>query len=513
MSELLKRIKINAGLFPQRIMYHYINADEDIVELTWEEIDVLSDYVAKIIEMKCDNKTPVVVYGHKHPLMVVSFLGCVKSGRAYCPIDISVPEDRVGSIVNSIDPELIINLSSYSIEAFANRMVFTDKDLTLKEDVADNKPTEIKDDEVFYIIYTSGSTGNPKGVQITSACLDNFLKWASTLATDIESRDSNVFLNSAPFSFDLSVMDLYLALYTGGTLWTMDKALLHDIRNVTTLLSPSKVNVAVATPSYINMCFADKNFNADNITELKTFLFCGETLPTKLVKRIKERFPDSEIVNTYGPTESTCAVTGVTISDEIMDRYDPLPIGYPKEGTWIAIVNNNGQEVEPGQKGEIIITGDSVSLGYYKQNELTDEKFGKKKIDRVEYRYYRTGDAGFVKDGLLFYDGRIDLQIKLNGYRIEIEDIENNMIKIDEVEDVIVIPNFKDGESEVRSLSAYVLLEKTGNSIPDISGYIKKKAEKYLPSYMIPKKIKIVDSLPLTSNGKKDRKKARIIWQ
>lgn len=514
MSLVLDRVKENAKKNPDRVAYFHVGVNGNKEQLTWSELERYSDNLSLKIDWMCSSKSPVVVYGHKDPFMVVAFLGCVKSGRAYCPIDTSVPDDRVRTIISSLNPELVIDISGENNEIFSDVKLWKKDDLKQYDEkqCCDSAPKRVEADDVFYIIYTSGSTGNPKGVQITSSCLDNFVRWAITLGTGVDETGNNVFLNTAPFSFDLSVMDLYMSLYTGGTLWTMDKELLHDIRKVTSLLSESEVNISVATPSFINMCFADKEFKEENLKFMEKFLFCGETLPAKLVRKIRDRFPSAEIVNTYGPTESTCAITEVMITDEVLEQYDSLPIGSPKAGTWISIVDGNGTEVNEGEKGEIVIIGDSVSVGYYGQDSLTQEKFGKAVVMGEEYRSYRTGDAGYIKDGLLFYEGRIDLQIKLNGYRIELEDIENNMSKIAGIEDVVVLPNVKEGSTEVRSLTAYVVTEKDTDDKSELVNYFKTQARNYLPEYMIPKKMVIVDFIPMTTNGKKDRKKARSLW-
>jgi D-alanine--poly(phosphoribitol) ligase subunit 1 len=245
-------------------------------------------------------------------------------------------------------------------------------------------------------------------------------------------------------------------------------------------------------------------FNEEILPNLKEFLFCGEVLTNVTVSKLHERFPQSVVVNTYGPTESTCAITDVTVTKNINKKIMPLPVGKAKKGTWINIIDENGNILGDGEKGEIIIIGDSVSVGYFNNKELTDKKFGITSINNHEYRFYRTGDEGYLKKKMLYYCGRIDLQIKLHGYRIEIEDIENNLMKVKDVVQVAVVPKYKDGK--VNSLVAFVVYN-SENCDFETGMKIKNELKKFVPEYMVPKKIVFMDSLPRTNNGKIDRKK------
>lgn len=496
-------IKNNAKASPDRMMM-LSRGEERIYRLTWKELDDYSDKLAYWMDKNCKTKKPVIVYGHKHPVMVVCFLACVKSGRAYCPVDVNVPKARVEAIIDSVDPDLILTTEPLEIDS-DNICLLDDikKIISETKDVI-TEESYVKADDVFYIIFTSGSTGAPKGVQITRDCLDNFIRWAITLGNGIEDNKHYVFLNQAPFSFDLSVMDLYLCLYSGGTLFSLTKSQQSDMKMLMEALKKSKVNVWVSTPSFADICLSDPSFNDELMPELTDFLFCGEILTNKTVKRLQNRFPNSKIVNTYGPTESTCAITQVEIIEELNDNVSPLPVGRPKAGTWIRIMDDSGNILPDGEHGEIVIVGDTVGIGYFNNEEKNKLSFGTTMQDGVEYRYYRTGDEGYLKDGMLYYGGRIDLQVKLHGYRIELEDIESNLLKIPGIIQAVVIPKYRDGK--VSSLAAGIVLDDSlsENDLPvdDIKSLLKKS----LPEYMIPKKIKVLEDIPRTNNGKIDRK-------
>ena len=500
---ILEQIKSNAAKYPDRAVY-VLKTANDTVSMTWEELDKKSDRLASYLNSELSTDTPVVVYGHKDPYMIVCFLACVKSGRAYCPVDINVPISRVEAIISEVRPEIILTTEELSIDNDKIKSLDDIKTISDSHSVTLTCENYVKADDVFYIIFTSGSTGIPKGVQITRDCLDNFIKWAVTLGNGTDDGKHRVFLNQAPFSFDLSVMDLYLALYTGGTLWTLPKTVQGDMKQLFKSLGESAADVWVSTPSFADVCLSDPVFSENLMPQLTDFLFCGEILTNITVDRLAKRFPKAKIVNTYGPTESTCAITQVEITADINENNSPLPVGKPKNGTWIRIVDQNGNTVADGERGEIVIVGDSVSVGYWNNPEKNKISFSTAEIDGKVYRSYKTGDEGYIIDGMLHYGGRIDNQVKLHGYRIELEDIESNLLKIEGILQAVVLPKSRNGKvtSLVACVGSSVKIEDETARIAQI----KEKLKDSLPEYMIPKTVKFFDNIPRTNNGKIDRK-------
>ena len=198
------------------------------------------------------------------------------------------------------------------------------------------------------------------------------------------------------------------------------------------------------------------------------------------------------------------AVTDVLVTPEINALMNPLPVGKEKPGTWIYIMDENGNLLSDGSKGEIVIAGDSVSIGYWNRPELTQKAFSTCVVDGKEYRLYHTGDKGYKENGQLYYCGRIDLQIKLHGYRIEIEDIESNLMKLDCIQKVAVMPVYR-GE-QVRSLTAYIVPKEPVLDEFEAVQQIRRRLKEYVPEYMIPKKICFLEKIPMTNNGKVDRR-------
>ncbi|MDY4129460.1 AMP-binding protein, partial [Peptostreptococcus porci] len=268
------------------------------------------------------------------------------------------------------------------------------------------------------------------------------------------------------------------------------------------------------------MCLNDESFSQELLPELETMLFIGEVLPVPVAKELLDRFPRIKIINGYGPTEATVGISQVSINREHINANKSLPVGIPMPNSVIKIVNDEMEEVPKGEKGEIVIVGPSVSKGYYKNPEITNKSFYvegesifKEKSpasaldEKLRLRAYKTGDLGSIDDdGNIRFFGRKDFQIKLNGYRIEIEDIENNLRKINEISSAVVLPINKNGE--VSHLKAIVVLKKGINeSKLKKTVEIKRELSKLIPKYMVPRSFDFIDEMPLNTNGKIDRKK------
>jgi D-alanine--poly(phosphoribitol) ligase subunit 1 len=460
---------------------------------------------------------PVVVYGHKDPDMLVSFLGVVKSGRPYIPVDRSWPADRIAAVVAESGAALVIATEPLP-DGIDLAGVATASGPDAVDLVRPGIPVPVAPDEPFYVIYTSGSTGRPKGVQISRSALERFVDWSATF-TDPPARDTAragaVWLNQAPFSFDLSVMDLYGALSSGGTLHSITSDLVARPRDLYADLRTSDVSVWVSTPSFADLCLAEPSFDQTLLPRAAVFWFCGETLAPQTARTLLDRFPGAIVHNTYGPTESTVAVTGVRVDASVLAHGGALPVGYAKPGTTILIDAEARSTAAPSPDpstssdiGEVVIAGDTVSLGYRGRPDLTEAAFLTVDIDGRPTPAYRTGDLGRLDpDGLLHFLGRLDNQIKLHGYRIEIEDIENNLRRLDDVVHAAVIPVRRE-DGTVLHLQAYLQLGAPTDLAPlAFAADVKRRLKQYLPDYMVPKLIRTVTAIPLTSNGKVDRRR------
>ena len=415
-------------------------------------------------------KAPVVVYGHKSPLMLASFVGCLRAGRAYVPVDShSVPEGRAASITSQV------RAASGSATALATEplpqaaakeasCVVGPRELANIAAAAGaaevNPALGVSGEDPAYVIFTSGSTGAPKGVVVTASCVDNFFPWALSVA-GVDGPGTR-FLNQAPFSFDLSVYELSMSLASGGELFAMEKPTLDRAADMLAFLEKSDPHVWVSTPSFAEMCLANQGFGQGLMPSLLVMLFCGEALPNPVAAELMRRFPGTRIVNSYGPTESTVAVAAVDVDEQMCASPDPLPVGRPRPGTRIRVTDPaTGEELPQGEWGEVVIVGDTVAKGYLGRDDLTRAVFGEEADDwlpegddRAEsapapggpacasraVRTYRTGDEGMMgEDGLLRFRGRLDLQVKLNGYRLELGEIEDALRALPEVAAAAVV--------------------------------------------------------------------------
>ena len=489
--DLLARIDARARSMPNRVAH--ISGDRRI---TYG--DLLHNSVALAAHIWTTlpaDGSPVVVLGHKEPELLVAYLACVRSGHPYVPTETALPRqrvERIGELAGAqlvLTPERVAELSADDGAASAVRVASRP-----------SPPASLGPDDPFYIMFTSGSTGEPKGVPITTRGLTHFLDWV--LAEHAFEDGAEVFLNQVPYSFDVSVMDTYTSLLTGGTVRSITHDDIANPRQLYQTLGASNLTTWVSTPSFAQLCLVERSFTAEMLPRLRRFLFCGETLPHQLAGQLLDRFPEAEVWNTYGPTEATVAVTSIKVDRELLARYNPLPIGRAMPGTRVVVLDDRGQVVEPGERGEIVIAGPNVSPGYLRLVDLTERAF----FELDGQRAYRTGDWGRQQDGLLFCEGRIDNQVKLHGHRVELGDVEANLLGVPGVRDAVVVPVTRGGV--VDSLAAFVILEEHPNASDfEVANDLRARLAERLPAYMVPRRFRFLESFPMTPNGKADRRK------
>lgn len=481
---------------PDRICY--IEGQESY---TFGELKRQSDLLAIELCKKSKSTQAVVVFGGLEFEMLVSFLACVKSGRAYIPIDSHTPVERIEMIIEIAKPEVILAVSQWPLQdvgdLFYNHEVLNQIILSESVEVLDENE-QVGAEDNFYIIFTSGTTGVPKGVQITHSNLCSFVSW---IVADFQIEEGQRFLSQAPYSFDLSVMDIYPALASGGSLVVLGKELVTDFKLLFSTLPEMQIEVWVSTPSFVDICLMDPHFSGEHLPDLSHFLFCGEELLHGTAEKLLERFPNAKVWNTYGPTETTVAVTEIEVTSQLLQQVSRLPIGKVKEDTQILIMDEEKVCTSEGQMGEIVIVGPSVSKGYLNNPEKTEAAF----FEYEGQQAYRTGDAGVFKQNVLYYKGRMDFQVKFHGYRIELEDIDHHLSEVSLVKACAVVPKY--ANHKVQQLVAFVVPEPNDFAKEfQLSNAIKKELQESVMDYMIPQKYIYVEQLPLTQNGKVNRK-------
>jgi D-alanine--poly(phosphoribitol) ligase subunit 1 len=473
--------------------------------------DVL-DRAARLATRLGARDSPVLVVGEKEPAVVVAFLAAVRTGRAYVPVDPSLPAARVADMIAATEPGDAVlvgdappavagalaarGIASIALDPLAARCV----DLR-----AADAPRAVDPARPAYVVFTSGTTGRPKGVAVPYRALEHFVDWL--LATHRFAPAIETFLNQAPFGFDLSVIDLWGALATGGTLFAIARAETADPRRLFRRLDRAPLTTWVSTPSFARLCLAEPAWDARMLPALRRFLFCGETLPPAVVRGLMARFPGAEVWNMYGPTETTVAVTAVRISAALAATDRPLPVGRPAPGAdvWVADPDDPARRLAPGARGEIVIAGPQVATGYLPPAPpggfftLADGR-----------RAYRTGDLGTIDaGGSLHCAGRLDRQIKLRGYRLELEEIEAHLRGVPGVADAGVFAVERDGRPD-HLVAVVVGAPSADPPLPTdrraLAAHVRGTLAASLPEWAIPRIVRRAPALPLTPHGKLDRR-------
>ena len=461
---------------------------------------------AQIDRLGLPDKSPVVVFGGQEYEMLATFVALTKSGHAYIPIDSHSALERVAAIVEVAEPSLIIAINDFPL-ADVTAPIFSAEQVqtAFREGAPYELSHPVQGDDNYYIIFTSGTTGKPKGVQISHNNLLSFTNWMITdkeFATPARPQ----MLAQPPYSFDLSVMYWAPTLALGGTLFALPSAVTQDFKQLFETILSLPIAIWTSTPSFADMALLSDDFNSQKLPQLTHFYFDGEELTVKTAQKLRDRFPQARIINAYGPTEATVALSAVAVTDEMLQNCKRLPIGYTKADSPTFVIDEEGQKVPNGQQGEIIVCGPAVSKGYLNNPEKTAEAF----FEFEGLPAYHTGDVGSMTDeGLLLYGGRMDFQIKFNGFRIELEDVSQNLNKSKYIDSAVAVPRYNK-DHKVQNLLAYVILkdgvaEQFEREI-DITKAIKEDLQDIMMSYMMPSKFLYRETLPLTPNGKIDIK-------
>jgi amino acid adenylation domain-containing protein len=348
--------------------------------------------------------------------------------------------------------------------------------------------------DVAYMIYTSGSTGKPKGVLIEHGGMLNHLY---AKINDLQITASSVIAQTASYTFDISVWQMLCALPVGGKIIIYKDALILSPVELLRSLDKDKVTIWECVPSYLSSVLS-LNVVLPELKSLDYVLTTGEAVSKSLVDKWFRSYSDKRLVNAYGPTEASDDICHYVMDS--VPEYNTIPIGKPVQNTKIYIVDRTGNLCPLGVKGELCISGIGVGRGYWRDTEKTDRSFVKNPFEEVGFRMYRTGDlARWLPDGNIDYIGRIDEQVKIRGYRIELQEIESMLLQQPGVEQGVVVAK-EDGKG-LKRLLGYVVLKDGADK-----GLIEEGLSAVLPEYMIPRQWIELKALPLTSNGKIDKK-------
>lgn len=417
-------------------------------------------------------------------------------GKTYVPLLNYAPEDRNSQVIKQANVNYVLTSKPFHQNLPAKILVTSEQD-----DIIETTPIKNEDESLnAYILFTSGSTGQPKGVPITLSCISSLIKAVEDAGDDINENDR--VLQMFDLTFDLSVISYLHPLLRGACVYTIPEG---EIKNlyIMDLMEFHQLTVMLMVPSIIILLKPHyKNIVGDSV---RICSFCGEALPLDVTNEWRKCVPNARIRNYYGPTEDTVYCTYYDIDDTHQKNYNgAVCIGAPLNSGSYIIINSDNQEVSIGEKGELCLAGNQLTQGYWNNPEKNKEAF----FILNGIRYYRTGDLCYTdEDGDIQYIGRLDFQTKINGFRIELSEIEHYASEALNNEKTCICVAFtnKINTTEI----GLVINSQTPINTDVVLTYI----ANHLPSYEVPTQIKIIKELPLNVNGKIDRKQIKLLFE
>ena len=465
--------------------------------LTYAELNERANQLANYLrKLGVGPETLVGICVERSIEMIVGLLAIIKAGGAYVPLDASYPKARLSFMLE--DAGISLLLTGHLNESLPPHATIIDL-YEVREELAkestDNLTGPASAGQLAYVMYTSGSTGKPKGTSVTHRNVVRLVKNAGYL----DFNDTQIFLQLAPISFDASTLEIWGPLLNGAQLVIYPSTRRLTLEELGRVIESHHVTTLWLTAGLFHRMI---DGNIDGLKPLKQLLAGGEALSVPHVKKALQRLPECEIINGYGPTENTTFTCSYSIRTP--DQMDlSVPIGRPITNTRVYALDAEMQLVPPGVTGELYIAGDGLARGYFNRPALTADRFVPDPFsDEPGGRLFRSGDlVRYLSSGDLEFLGRMDHQVKLRGFRIEVGEIEMALQEHAQVHQAVV--TLREGAGE-KHLAAYVVPD-SGQDVPtpsELRAHLKER----VPNYMLPVSYVFLDELPLTANGKLDRR-------
>lgn len=452
--------------------------------LTYAELDHESTKIASLIQSKKAESEIIAILAVREVQTIIAYLGILKAGCAYLPLDPKSPKKRNKEIVEKSQAGLLIDFTSEQCDDDFSVAKVTLADLERPDLIVSYQPVQLSKHSLAYVIYTSGTTGEPKGTMIEHKSIIRLVKEPNY----VQLAQPRI-LQTGSLTFDASTFEIWGALLNGGTLHLSEIENLVDPDKLEEIIEMNQIDVMWLTSSLFNQLVS---LNEQIFSSLNYLLIGGEKLSNYHVSKFKQANQQTHLINGYGPTECTTFALTYEISEPFMQT---IPIGKPINYT-TALIFSDESLCGIGMPGELYLGGEGLARGYLGKDELTDEKFIKNPFNPKE-KLYKTGDlVRWDEAGQVEFLGRIDQQVKIRGFRIELKEIEAHLLDISEMKEAAVIVVESETSAE-KQLIAYV---STTKNISEKQ--IKESLRAQLPEYMIPKAIILLDSLPTTKNGK-----------
>jgi len=471
----------------------------DDQQLTYAELNRQANTLANYLrKLGVGPEMLVGVRMERSARLIVALLGVAKAGAAYLPLDLAYPKERIAFMLADAQASVLLTEQCLAedIPDSKEKIVCLDADWdVIARESSDNPINLTTGENLIYVIYTSGSTGVPKGVSITHRAINRLI--SNTNYVKLSSSDR--IAQASNSSFDAATFEVWGALLHGARLVGIAKDVALSPKRFAKQIQAQKISVMFLTTALFNQ-IAREVPNA--FSSMRQLMFGGEAVDPQWVREVLKQGPPRRLLNVYGPTESTTFASGFLI-ESVSEDAVTIPIGRPISNTEMYIVDRYFNPVPFGVPGELYIGGDGLARGYLNRPELTSQRFVANPFTETPgARLYKTGDvARYLADGNIEFVGRVDHQVKIRGFRIELGEVETALLEHPAVAEAVVAVN-EDRSGDKRLAAYFVPLQETEVSVPHLREFLKHK----LPAYMVPSVFMALEAMPLSPNGKIDRR-------